>query len=80
MDMRHIYGFKVNDPEVWGDVFCEDKQCPEELISSACHMYFDSEGDPYIGFDLLLDIPYEEMRKYLLPYSSDLVVRKVLMK
>lgn len=78
INMRQIYGFKVDCPEEWGDVFCEDNRCPEEVISSACHMYYDGAGGTYIGFDLGLGMPIQEMKDCLLPHSQKLGLRKVL--
>lgn len=76
--MKEIYGFKVKDDEEWGDIFYDEDESPEKLISSACHMYHDLEGNRFIGFDLSLDIPKKEMKELLSKYSKKNSVRKVL--
>jgi len=39
---------------------------PEKLHSSACHMYEDSKGFQYIGFELSLGMTEDCMRELLL--------------
>jgi hypothetical protein len=79
MDMKRIYGFLIENIDDWGDVFSSEKNSPEFLISSACHTYFDLEGNTYIGFDMSLGMSQEEMDNLLLKHSSRLSIFRVLL-
>jgi hypothetical protein len=74
--MKQIYGFLDVVEGDWEDFFVDEKKSPEYKISSACHIYYDVYGVRIIGFDLSLNIPMEEMRELLQPYSNDLSIRK----
>jgi len=76
--MKQIYGFKVENPDEWSDVFEDESRSPEYNISSACHTYYDINGDVYIGFDLVLGLEKEKMDQDLLPFSKKLSIRRVL--
>lgn len=76
--MKQIYGFKVLDEDFWGDVFDNQENSPEEIISSACHMYYGFEGDRYIGFDMSLGLTKKEMKELLKEYGKKIGVHKVL--
>lgn len=76
--MKQVYGFKVLDDDFWGDVFDEESNSPEELISSACHMYYNANGDRYIGFDMSLGLTKKEMKLLLKNYGKKIGVYKVL--
>jgi hypothetical protein len=76
--MKQIYGFKVENPDEWSDVFEDEARSPEYNISSACHTYHDINGDVYIGFDLVLGLEKEKMDQDLLPFSKKLSIRRVL--
>jgi hypothetical protein len=76
--MKQIYGFKVENPEDWSDVFEDETRSPEHKISSACHIYYDINGEMYIGFDLALGLGHEEMKTSLSSFSQKSAIRKVL--
>jgi hypothetical protein len=78
MGMKRIYGFLVENLEDWGDVFSNEENSPENVISSACHVYFDLDGNTYIGFDMVLGMPQFEMDALLLKHSKKLSIFKVL--
>jgi len=46
-----------------------DEECktinPEVTYSEACHLYSDFEGKQYVGFELSLGMPENEMRSLL---------------
>lgn len=67
-----IYGIKL--PESVYFVHVDDKdscdeECqninPEKEISTACHLYQGYLGEQYIGFELSLGIPENDMRSLL---------------
>jgi hypothetical protein len=76
--MKQIYGFKVENPDDWSDVFDDETRSPEVLISSACHMYYDIDGCLYIGFDVSLGLSRSKMNDFLNPYTKKPALRKVL--
>lgn len=76
--MKQIYGFKVDNVDDWSDVFDDESRSPEYLISSACHMYYDIDGNMYIGFDMSLGLSRGKMDDYLAPYTKKPSLRKVL--
>lgn len=76
--MKRIYGFKVENPEEWGDVFENEAKSPEVLISAACHMYYDMDGNVYIGFDSSLGMSRGKMDELLSPYTKKPALRKVI--
>jgi hypothetical protein len=76
--MKQIYGFKIEEPHEWSDVFEDETRSPEYLISSACHIYYDTDGNQYIGFDMTLNLSYDEMNDFLLPYCKKPALKKVL--
>jgi len=78
MGMKRIYGFLVENSDEWGDIFYNEKNSPEMLISSACHTYFDIDGNTYIGFDMTLGMSQKEMDNLLSKYSENLKIFKVL--
>jgi len=76
--MKQVYGFKVLEDDFWGDVFDDQSNSPEDIISSACHMYYDLEGNRYIGFDMSLGLTKKEMKSLLTTHSKKIGVHKVL--
>lgn len=81
--MKRIFGFIIpesfyDDLPIWSDVFEDERRSPEFIISPACHIYYDIDGTRFIGFDLVLGIPKEEMIELLRPHSNSLGVYKVL--
>jgi hypothetical protein len=76
--MKQIYGFKIENPNEWSDVFDDETRSPEYLISSACHMYYGIDGDAYIGFDVSLGLGRKKMEEDLAPFSKKLAIRRVL--
>lgn len=68
-----IYGYKTkvlvrHEDDDFSD-YPEDKtplkMNPEEDISEVCHIYYDREGCSYIGFDLSLGLPQDDMDRML---------------
>lgn len=76
--MKQIYGFKIEVPDEWSDVFDDEFKSPEYLISSACHIYYDISGESYIGFDVSLGLELDEMNDSLAPYCKKPGFYKVL--
>jgi hypothetical protein len=76
--MKQIYGFKIENLEDWSDVFENEAKSPEYLISSACHIYYDTDGNSYVGFDMALGLGRGEMNAFLAPYCENPGLKKVL--
>ena len=76
--MKQIYGFKTVEDDPWGDVFDHQDHTPEDIISSACHIYYDLDGNSYVGFDMSLGLSKKEMKTLLVPHSKKIGIHKVL--
>jgi hypothetical protein len=76
--MKQIYGFKIENQEDWSDVFDDETKSPEYLISSACHIYYDVDGNSFIGFDMSLGLSRGKMDEFLQPYCKKSTLKKVL--
>lgn len=74
-----IFGFKLaDDDDTWEDNPFLGANTPEEEICEACHVYWDTEGNRYIGFELALGMPRHEMYQLLTPHSDFLTVYEVV--
>jgi len=65
-----IYGYKLTEQVKHIDDYNADTDdaipiSPEEDICEACHLYTDTAGNSYVGFDLSLGMPQTEMDSFL---------------
>jgi hypothetical protein len=74
-----ILGFPIKLDDGWADdPFSEYGRLPEEEICEVCHVYFDLNGNQYIGIDVSLGLSTTEMISILAPFSPDIKPRKVI--
>lgn len=74
-----IYGFPLEVDSVWGeDPESIESNTPEGEICEACHIYYDSDGNRYIGMELSLGLSIGEMDDILSPFSTELHIRRVV--
>lgn len=75
-----IYGFPLSiDDDAWDeDPENSESITPESEICEACHIYYDSDGNRYIGMELTLGLSVDEMNDILSPFSEELHIRRVI--